>query len=69
MEKVGAPKKKLPVFRNPLFPIPNSSPNASCLGARKPITIAIPFDLPRKKGAVMQKENVSYGVKKVNTIM
>jgi hypothetical protein len=52
-----------------LFPIHDPSPNALGPGARKPIFLAIPFDLPRKKGAMMQKENVSYGVKKVNTIM
>ncbi|SAM00670.1 hypothetical protein [Absidia glauca] len=30
-------------------------------GARKPISVAIPFDHPRKKVAMMQNANVSHG--------
>jgi hypothetical protein len=32
-----------------------------CPNAREPISIAIPFDLSRKKGAMMQKANISHG--------
>jgi hypothetical protein len=46
--------------------IPNPSPCPSSLGAREPISVAIPLVLPRKKAALMQKVNVSHGKTKVD---
>jgi hypothetical protein len=45
------------VFRNPLFPIPDQSSSPSCPGARKPMSVATLLNLPRRKGATMQKAN------------
>jgi hypothetical protein len=53
------------VFRNSLRPIPNISRCPSSPAARKPIFVVIPFDHLRKKGALMQKANVSHGEKTV----
>jgi hypothetical protein len=63
MEKASAPKKKLeafPIFRIPLRPILNLTTCPFSSAARKPIFVAIPSDLPRKKGAMMRKLNVSH---------
>jgi hypothetical protein len=49
-----------------LSPIPNCP---SCLDAREPISIAIPFDLLRKEGAMMQKANVSHGKIKMDKMV
>jgi hypothetical protein len=56
-EKVNAKKKRkgFPFFRNPVVPIPNPSICPSSPAARKPTSVAIPFDLLRKKEAMMQK--------------
>jgi hypothetical protein len=51
------------VFRIPLHPIPNPSP---CPGTREPISVAIPFDLLRKKRAIRQKANDSNGKTKMD---
>jgi hypothetical protein len=61
--KVSASKKSCLVFRNPLGPIPNLTTSQSSLSARKPISIVIPFDHLRKKGAMIQKVNVSHDKK------
>jgi hypothetical protein len=37
-------------------------------GAREPISVVIPFDLQRKKRAIMQKANVGHGKKKVDLV-
>jgi hypothetical protein len=66
MEK-WVPRKGFPlVFRNPLRPIPNLTKCPLCPNARKPISIAISFDLLRKKVAIVQKVNVSHGKTKMD---
>jgi hypothetical protein len=58
--KMSASKKslrELPVFRNPLRPILNSSP-CPPNPAKETITVANPFFHLRKKGAMMQKANI-----------
>jgi hypothetical protein len=54
------------VFRNRLSPIPNPSPCVSSPTVKESISIAIPFDLPRKKGAMKQKANFSHGKPKMD---
>jgi hypothetical protein len=51
-----------------LAPIPNPSPCSASTGAREPISVAIPFDLSRKKGAMMQKASVSRGKAKMDKL-
>jgi hypothetical protein len=46
-------------FVIPCIQSPNLTTCPSNPGAREPISVAIPFDLPRKKGALMQPANVS----------
>jgi hypothetical protein len=46
---------------HPLSPIPNLTTCPFIPGSRKPISVANPFDLRRKKGEMMQKANVSQG--------
>jgi hypothetical protein len=48
-------------FHNPLRPIPNLPTCPSSFAVREPITVVIPFNQLRKKGAMMQKVNVSPG--------
>jgi hypothetical protein len=50
----------------PLRPIPSLTTCTSSPGAREPIFVAIPFDQLRKKGAMMQKTNVSHEKTKMN---
>jgi hypothetical protein len=52
---------KASFFRHPLSPIPNLSTCPFSPGAREPISVAILLNLFRKKGAMMQKVNVSDG--------
>jgi hypothetical protein len=54
------------VFRNPLIAIPKLSPCPSSPGFREPISVAIPSDLLKKNGALMQNANVSHGKPKMN---
>jgi hypothetical protein len=49
------------VFRHRLRPIPNPTACTSSPGAREPISVVIPFDHPRQKGALKQKGNVGPG--------
>jgi hypothetical protein len=59
------PKKKLQwYFRHPMRPIPNLTTCPTSPAAREPISVAIPFDLLRKRGAVMQMANVGHGEKR-----
>jgi hypothetical protein len=46
---------------DPLRPILNLTICPSSTGAREPISVVIPFDLLRKKEAMMQKAIVSFG--------
>jgi hypothetical protein len=59
MEKVSAP------FRHFLRPIPNLITCPSCPAAREPISVAILFDLLRKKRVMMEDVNVCHGRKQV----
>jgi hypothetical protein len=71
IERASAQKKKRgfpQIYRNILRPVPNRTTCSSSPGARKSVSIAIPFDHLRKKVAVMQKANVSKDVTEVNSI-
>jgi hypothetical protein len=62
MEKGNALKKWggfPPVFRYPLRPISNPSPYSSRPGARKPISVAILLDSPRKKRVMIAYVNLA----------
>jgi hypothetical protein len=43
----------------------NLTTSTTSSSAKEPISIAIPFDLSREKGAMMQNENVSHGKTKL----
>jgi hypothetical protein len=47
------------VFRNSLRPIPNLITSPISPAAREPISVAIPFDLVRKRRVTMEDVNVS----------
>jgi hypothetical protein len=57
------------VFINPVRPIPNRTTRPSIPVARESISVAIPFDFLKKKEAMMQKANVSYGKTKMDKIV
>jgi hypothetical protein len=57
------------VFPNTLRPIPSLSPCPSSPANREPIFVAIPFDLLRKRRAMMQQANVSQGKTKMDKIV
>jgi hypothetical protein len=57
------------VFRNALRPIANLALGPSSPGTREPIFVAIPSDHPRKKGAMMQKANVSHDKRKMDKMV
>jgi hypothetical protein len=46
---------------NPLRPIPNLITCQSIPAARTPISVVIPFDLPKKREALMEETNVRRG--------
>jgi hypothetical protein len=52
------------VFGNPLLQIANPSASPILTGATVSISVANSFDLPKKKGAMMQKANVNHGKRK-----
>jgi hypothetical protein len=52
--------------RNPLRPIPNLTTCPSSPDVREPISVVIPLDHLRKKGAMMQKANISHGKTKID---
>jgi hypothetical protein len=52
-------QRKGSAFCNHLSPIPNLTTCPSSPAAREPISVAIAFDHLRKKGAMVQKANVS----------
>jgi hypothetical protein len=57
------------IFRHFLYPIPNLTTCPSSPAASEPIFVVNPFDHLRKKGAMMQKVNVSHGKAKMDKVM
>jgi hypothetical protein len=57
------------VFHNSLRPIPNLTTCPSSPAAREPISVVIFSDHPSKKGAMMQKANVSQGKTKMDKMV
>jgi hypothetical protein len=56
-------------FRDPLRPIPNITTGPFSRGTRESTSVATPFDHLRKKGAMMQKANVSHGKTMMDTML
>jgi hypothetical protein len=70
--KVSAPKNNCEfphVSRHPLRPIHDLTTSPSSPHARKPISVAIPLGLSRKKGAMMQETTVSHGKTKMDKVV
>jgi hypothetical protein len=62
MEKWRAAKSSsVSFFRNPLILIPILSQCPSSLGVRESISVAIPFDLLRKKRSIDAKDKCTHG--------
>jgi hypothetical protein len=59
----------LHVFRNLLRPVPNLITCSPSPNAREPISVVITFYQLRKKGAVMQKANVSHDMTKMGKMV